>query len=144
MLGTIGMHLRKAITAKPSEGSSQHEHWCRNNGYAWKQRRSCRAVQVAGFSWISRKMKCHVSLHEWRTSLRSYYDSALCFVCAHLAAHQENVSGRNADYRNIIDRSVFSSSSASFAFIGGSDSSNSLSQRIDGASSGEGQGDLMT
>lgn len=75
----------------------------------------------------------------WISLSHSYYDSALCFVCAHLAAHQENVSGRNADYRNIIDRSAFPVSSASFAFIGGTDSSNSLSQRSDGAS-GEGQG----
>lgn len=35
------------------------------------------------------------------------YDSPLCFVCSHLAAHRENVSGRNADFRNIIEKTVF-------------------------------------
>lgn len=25
-------------------------------------------------------------------------DSTLCFVCSHLAAHRENVAGRNADF----------------------------------------------
>jgi len=39
----------------------------------------------------------------------SVYDSSLCFVCAHLAAHRENIAGRNADFKNIIERSVFSS-----------------------------------
>ena len=70
--------------------------------------------------------------------LNSYYDSAMCFVCAHLAAHQENVSGRNADYRNIIERSVFPSSSATLVAFSGGDSSTSLSQQASG-SSGEGQ-----
>lgn len=35
------------------------------------------------------------------------FDSSICFVCAHLAAHRENIAGRNSDYKNIIDRSVF-------------------------------------
>eukprot|EP01032_Pedospumella_encystans_P014590 gene14590-16746_t len=39
----------------------------------------------------------------------SVYDSSLCFVCAHLAAHRENIAGRNADFKNIVERSVFSS-----------------------------------
>ena len=25
-------------------------------------------------------------------------DSSVCFVCSHLAAHRENVAGRNADF----------------------------------------------
>lgn len=35
------------------------------------------------------------------------YDSTLCFVCAHLAAHRENVTGRNADYLNILSKIEF-------------------------------------
>lgn len=35
------------------------------------------------------------------------YDSSLCFVCCHLAAHRENVTGRNSDAKNIIERSNF-------------------------------------
>ncbi|TMW68020.1 hypothetical protein Poli38472_007692 [Pythium oligandrum] len=37
----------------------------------------------------------------------SFYDSTLCFVCAHLAAHRENVTGRNADYANILSKIDF-------------------------------------
>ena len=37
----------------------------------------------------------------------SLYDSTICFVCAHLAAHRENVVGRNNDYKNIFEKSVF-------------------------------------
>ncbi|KAL3664867.1 hypothetical protein V7S43_010045 [Phytophthora oleae] len=36
-----------------------------------------------------------------------FYSSTLCFVCAHLAAHRENVSGRNADYLNILSKVQF-------------------------------------
>ncbi|RLN50971.1 hypothetical protein BBJ29_005676 [Phytophthora kernoviae] len=36
-----------------------------------------------------------------------FYSSTLCFVCAHLAAHRENVSGRNADYLNILNKIQF-------------------------------------
>jgi phosphatidylinositol-bisphosphatase len=35
------------------------------------------------------------------------YDSSICCVCAHLAAHRENVAGRNADFQNIIEKSIF-------------------------------------
>ena len=35
------------------------------------------------------------------------FDSAMCFVCSHLAAHRENVAGRNGDYKNILEKSVF-------------------------------------
>jgi phosphatidylinositol-bisphosphatase len=38
----------------------------------------------------------------------SLYDSAICFVCSHLAAHRENVVGRNADFKNIYERGIFS------------------------------------
>ncbi len=36
-----------------------------------------------------------------------FYDSTLCFVSAHMAAHRGNVQGRNADYANILDKVAF-------------------------------------
>lgn len=36
-----------------------------------------------------------------------FYDSYLCFVCAHLAAHRENVEGRNSDFTNILQKTIF-------------------------------------
>jgi len=36
------------------------------------------------------------------------YDTSICLVCAHLAAHQSNVSGRNSDYQNIVEKTLFS------------------------------------
>lgn len=36
-----------------------------------------------------------------------FYDSTICFVCVHLAAHRENVAGRNADFFNILQKSSF-------------------------------------
>jgi len=36
-----------------------------------------------------------------------FYDSSLCFVCTHLAAHRENVAGRNADFANVYQKTVF-------------------------------------
>lgn len=36
-----------------------------------------------------------------------FYDSSLCFVCSHLAAHRENVTGRNADFANVSQKTVF-------------------------------------
>lgn len=36
-----------------------------------------------------------------------FYDSTLCFVCSHLAAHRENVQGRNADFYNIMAKTAF-------------------------------------
>ncbi|CAH0490580.1 unnamed protein product [Peronospora farinosa] len=36
-----------------------------------------------------------------------FYSSTLCFVCAHLAAHRDNVIGRNADYLNILSKVHF-------------------------------------
>ena len=41
-------------------------------------------------------------------SLRlQFYDSTLCFVCSHLAAHRENVTGRNADFANVYNKTSF-------------------------------------
>ena len=37
--------------------------------------------------------------------------SSLCFVCAHMAAHRENVQARNAEYKLISSRPVFSNTS---------------------------------
>jgi inositol polyphosphate 5-phosphatase INPP5B/F len=36
-----------------------------------------------------------------------FYDSTLCFVCSHLAAHRENVTGRNADFANVYSKTFF-------------------------------------
>jgi len=36
-----------------------------------------------------------------------FYDSTLCFVCTHLAAHRENVAGRNADFANVYSKTSF-------------------------------------
>eukprot|EP00956_Cyclotella_meneghiniana_P019872 scaffold34547_cov69-Cyclotella_meneghiniana.AAC.4 len=36
-----------------------------------------------------------------------FYDSTLCFVCTHLAAHRENVAGRNADFANVFNKTSF-------------------------------------
>lgn len=35
------------------------------------------------------------------------YDSSICFINSHLAAHQNNVAGRNADFHNICARLKF-------------------------------------
>ena len=37
----------------------------------------------------------------------SVYDSSIVFVCTHLAAHRENVIGRNNDFKNVIEKLVF-------------------------------------
>jgi phosphatidylinositol-bisphosphatase len=37
----------------------------------------------------------------------SVFDSSIAFVCAHLAAHRENVVGRNKDFKNIVDKLSF-------------------------------------
>ena len=36
-----------------------------------------------------------------------FYDTTICFVCSHLAAHRENVTGRNADFHNIFSKTTF-------------------------------------
>lgn len=35
------------------------------------------------------------------------YDTTICLVAAHLAAHRDNVAGRNADFANILQRIQF-------------------------------------
>lgn len=41
-------------------------------------------------------------------SLRlTVYNTDLCFVCAHLAAHRDNVEGRNSDFHSIVSKTVF-------------------------------------
>ena len=36
-----------------------------------------------------------------------FYDSTFCFINSHLAAHRENVIGRNNDFKNIFERTKF-------------------------------------
>jgi inositol polyphosphate 5-phosphatase INPP5B/F len=36
-----------------------------------------------------------------------FHDTSICVVCAHLAAHRDNVAGRNADFANIVQRVQF-------------------------------------
>ena len=36
-----------------------------------------------------------------------FYDSTICFVCSHLAAHRENVIGRNGDFSNVYAKTSF-------------------------------------
>jgi inositol polyphosphate 5-phosphatase INPP5B/F len=36
-----------------------------------------------------------------------FYDSTLCFICSHLAAHRENVTGRNNDFANVLQKTSF-------------------------------------
>eukprot|EP00978_Attheya_sp_CCMP212_P022016 scaffold65048_cov43-Attheya_sp.AAC.1 len=36
-----------------------------------------------------------------------FYDSTICVVCTHLAAHRENVAGRNADFNNVYTKTGF-------------------------------------
>ena len=36
-----------------------------------------------------------------------FYDSTMCFICSHLAAHRENVAGRNADFVNVLSKLSF-------------------------------------
>ena len=42
-----------------------------------------------------------------------FHDTSLCIVAAHLAAHRDNVAGRNADFANILQRVHFEHVSAS-------------------------------
>lgn len=35
------------------------------------------------------------------------FESSLCFVCSHLAAHRENIINRNSDYHTILEKTVF-------------------------------------
>lgn len=36
-----------------------------------------------------------------------FYDSTICFVCSHLAAHRENVIGRNSDFAKVMSNVSF-------------------------------------
>lgn len=54
----------------------------------------------------------------------NYYDSAVCIVCSHLAAHRGAIAARNSDVKSILERSVFATE------FGGEE---------DGASGAEGQ-----
>lgn len=38
----------------------------------------------------------------------NFRNTSFCFVCAHLAAHRENLVGRHNDAKNILEKSVFS------------------------------------
>jgi hypothetical protein len=41
-----------------------------------------------------------------------YYNTSLCFVCSHFAAHQKEIRQRNEDFRQIYEQSTFTSSLA--------------------------------
>jgi phosphatidylinositol-bisphosphatase len=45
----------------------------------------------------------------------TYYNSSICLVCTHLAAHMENISGRNGDFKNIYEKAVFQPTEAGIA-----------------------------
>lgn len=47
------------------------------------------------------------------------HDSSICFVCSHLAAHRENIAGRNSDYHNIIEKTIFYPDTDSDTISGG-------------------------
>eukprot|EP00945_MAST-04E_sp_MAST-4E-sp1_P001097 g1097.t1 len=36
-----------------------------------------------------------------------FYDTTVCFVCSHLAAHRGNVGGRNSDFASILEKTEF-------------------------------------
>jgi hypothetical protein len=40
------------------------------------------------------------------------FDSTVCFVCGHLAAHQLNIAGRNADASSITTKLLFKNDDA--------------------------------
>lgn len=44
-------------------------------------------------------------------------DSTVCFVCSHLAAHRENVAGRNADFHKICDNIRFKTEDETFGIL---------------------------
>eukprot|EP00946_MAST-07B_sp_MAST-7B-sp1_P004233 g4233.t1 len=63
------------------------------------------------------------------------YDSTLCFVSAHLAAHRGNVQGRNADFANIIDKAQFKEEDA-YARLSAEEASDELHDRAQEAKMG--------
>ena len=44
--------------------------------------------------------------------------SSLCFVCAHMAAHREQVEARNNEYKLISSRAVFADTAGRFVVRG--------------------------
>lgn len=37
-----------------------------------------------------------------------FYDSSICFICAHFHPNRDNVQGRNMDFQNIVDNAIMS------------------------------------
>jgi inositol polyphosphate 5-phosphatase INPP5B/F len=60
-------------------------------------RATAAGVGVMGVMGNKGGVSCRLTLH----------DSSICVVCAHLAAHRENISGRNGDFQNILEKSLF-------------------------------------
>lgn len=60
---------------------------------------SASSVGVGVMGMMGNKGGVSIRLH--------FYDSTLCFVCSHLAAHRENVTGRNQDFANVYNKTVF-------------------------------------
>jgi inositol polyphosphate 5-phosphatase INPP5B/F len=56
------------------------------------------------------------------------YDSSLCVVCAHLAAHRENVAGRNGDFQSIIEKTMFVPLDVATAAVGGPEAGESTKE----------------
>ena len=46
-----------------------------------------------------------------------YYDTSVCVVCSHLAAHRGNVAGRNADFKSIMERTAFIDAERAARFV---------------------------
>lgn len=67
-------------------------------GFVRDVRTSSAAVGIGGFLGNKGGVSIRLTL----------FDSAICAICSHLAAHRENVAGRNADFQNIIEKSIFS------------------------------------
>ncbi|GKY94005.1 hypothetical protein MPSEU_000367300 [Mayamaea pseudoterrestris] len=60
---------------------------------------SAASVGVGVMGMMGNKGGVSIRLH--------FYDTTLCFVCSHLAAHRENVTGRNQDFSNVYSKMVF-------------------------------------
>ena len=60
--------------------------------------RFCTAgVGIMGFAGNKGGVSIRMNIHQ----------TSFCFVCSHLAAHRENVKGRNEDFHNIIEKTKF-------------------------------------
>ena len=68
------------------------------------------------------------------------YDSTLCFVNAHLAAHQTKVSERNSDYHSICARVAFRKPQPAAGGAGGSGLGGGLGGGVGGGGNGSGMG----